>query len=321
MIRTYVKIGLTWAVAAAVVYGITNALPHRDFKTLGVLAGAFDLLVAVCCFFVAAKEIGKSTRVLFSFIGIFFLFIALGWSVGALVGRAFLRDDPFAHVYWVQYEWAIYFFMLLFVIVFGALELVTRKPKILRRSFLSLLIAGIPFLFLYYPYFLNPKYQYTVPEVSDLLDVREAVSHSQKMGGGIPDIDRLANDVDLLGQDGPQTFEQKYQRVARIFPYLEGKNYILLIYKPTYLNALYMSMIGLAVLLAMLGYCYRNDWPKSAYLEKVLIAFVPVCVLECVHAYSFSILTDFQVFQEIFNVGTILTRISYAFVLFFLVLR
>lgn len=319
--KTYVKIGLTWAIAAAVVYGITSALPHRDFRTVGVLAGAFDLLVAVCCFFVASKEIGKSTRSLFFFIGIFFLFIALCWSVAALVGKAFLRDDPFAYVYFMQYHWAAYFFLLLFVVVFGALEVVTRKLKILQRSFLSFFITGIPFLFLYYPVFLNPMYLYTTPEVTDFIAVKEVVDQSQKTRGGIPDIDRLATDVALPGQEGPHAFEQKYQRVARVFPYVEGKNYMLLLYRPGYLNALYMSLIGLAVLLAMLVYCYKHDWPKSAYLEKILIAFVPVCVLECVHAYSFSILTDFEVFQEIFSVGTILTRISYAIVLFFLVLR
>ena len=321
MLRTYVKIGLTWVVVVGVVFSITLVLPHREIKTISAIACAFDLLVAVCCFFVAAKEINKRTVAVFTYVGIFFSLTALGWPMGALMGKAFFRDNPFASVYWNQYEWATYFFMLLFVIVFGTLEAATRKLAILQKSFLSLLVAGIPFVLLYYPFFINPNYLYTIPEVRDFSIVNQAISHSQKMGRGTPELDQLVNEVNLPNRNGSQTPEQKYQRIAKIFPYLEGDNYILLIHRPLYVNALYMGIIGLMILLAMLGYCYWNDWPKSAYLEKILISFIPICVLECIHAFSFVILSDVQVFQHIFGVGTILTRISYAFVLFFLVLR
>lgn len=321
MLKTYVKIGLTWGVVFGVVFGVTMMLPHRQIDIISSIAFAFDLLVGVFCFFVAMREINRRTAFVFTYLAIFFLFIGLSWSVDALMGKAFFQSDPFANVYWKQYQWAIYYFLLLLFIFLGAMEVVTRKLGIFRKFLLSFCLAGVPFVLLNYPFFLNPNHLYSCPEFLDFTALRQAINRAEEMGSTIPDINQLATEVDLPSQTGSETFAQKLQRVSQIFPYLKGKNYVLFIYRPVYLNALYMSILCLIILLSMLWYSYWNDWPKSAYVEKVLMAFIPICALECFHAYTFFSITNFQIFQQILVVGTILTRISYAFVLFLLVLR
>ena len=111
MLRTYIKIGLTWAVVAGVVFSITLALPHKEVITINVLSSAFYTLVAITCFFLARNEVTKSTRLLFIYMCIFFSFTALGWPGDALMGRTFFKDEPFAGFFWNQYQWAIYFFL------------------------------------------------------------------------------------------------------------------------------------------------------------------------------------------------------------------
>ena len=321
MLRTYIKIGLTWAVVAGVVFSITLALPHREVTTVSTLLASFDVLVAISCFFVARNEFRKSTRLVFIYMGIFFSFTALGWPVHALMSRTFFQGEPFASFYWRQYHWILYFFMLLFVIAFGVFEIIVQKLAIYRKVLLGLIVAVIPILFLYYPILLNPKYLYTVSEVRDYSVLSKAVKQSKERGDGFPTVGRLALDVLLPSQDDHQSFEQKYQRVAEIFPYLPGSNYVPLVLKPLHITAIYLSAIALLIILAMLGYLYKNDRPKPAYLEKILIAFIPVCVLECIHAYAYIVTTDFQTFWNIYIIGNILTRLAFGFILIFIVLR
>ena len=323
MLRTYIKIGLTWAVVAGVVFSITLALPHREVTTVSALSTAFDLLVAISCFFVARNEVGRSTRLLFIYLCLLFSLTALSWPVSTLMGKAFFQDERFAILYWSQYHWAAYFFLLLFIIVFGSMEILGRKLKIYQKTLLSFIVAGIPFFFVYHPILLDPKHYYSVPDIRDFSALEEAVIQLKKGNSTtqLPTVSQLASIVTLPSQNGVQTFEQKNQRVAEIFPYLQGKNYVLLVYKPTYLSAIYMSIIGMTILLTVLVYSYKNDQPKRAYLEKLFIAFTPVCVLECIHAYSFLTTTDFHLFLQISDVGTILTRLSYGVVLTFIILR
>lgn len=318
--RPYMKIGLSWGLLFGTALGVTISLPHRELEVIWVSAQAIDFFIAIVCFFVAINEIKYGMRVIFLSLSIFFFVTAIGWSISALIGKAFLVEENYGYFYFKQYQWAIYYFLLLLVVSLGVLEVISRGPKLFQNVLLSFIIAGAPFSYFYYPIFENPLHLYSVPDAKDFSALNQAASRLVEKGQSIR-IEELKSEVKFPSLSSEHTLEEKHHRVMNLYPYLEGKNYVLLMYKPLYSSALSMSIIAVGLLLFMLLYKYKIDLPISAYLDKILVAFVPICVLEGLHSLVFLNSVNYDSFIRAFTLGTILTRLSYLILLFFITLR
>ncbi len=304
----YLKIFLTWLVLDGILLVCTLMLPHNEVDFVRAMLQAVDLLLVVLCFYLIRNEVNGRNKAIFVNLCILFSYMAVNYSLSSLVQKAFFVDEAYAFFYYIQYALAFYFFIVLFVVAYGVLEVVIQRMKVYQRYLMTLLVAGIPFLYLYHPVFLNAKYLYTTSDILDFKAIDRTIMEWKEKDDMYPAINQIAAVVYLPSLEGTQTLEQKRRRVAEILPYTEDKNYIMLLYKPLDLNAVYMSGLCVILLLAMLGYLYWNDYPRSAFIERILLVFLPYCAFEVLHLYSFFLTVELETYVKIHLVGAILTR-------------
>ncbi|MEK7250960.1 MAG: hypothetical protein AAB209_11125, partial [Bacteroidota bacterium] len=110
-------------------------------------------------------------------------------------------------------------------------------------------------------------------------------------------------------------------RVEDLYPYLSGSNYMTLLLKPIYLNAIYMCLLGVGLILLFFGYQYKKDPPQGAYIEKMMFFFLMFCTLEVFHAWSFIKTIEWQSSLQIFEIGQFLSAVILAIIAIFFALR
>ncbi|MEK7672105.1 MAG: hypothetical protein AAB344_07800, partial [Bacteroidota bacterium] len=100
---------------------------------------------------------------------------------------------------------------------------------------------------------------------------------------------------------------ERVQRVVDLYPYLSGSNYMTLLLKPVYLNAIFMCVLGVGLILLFFGYQYKKDPPQGAYIEKMMFFFLIFCTLEVFHAWSFIKTVEWQAFSDYVIIGQYLS--------------
>lgn len=78
---------------------------------------------------------------------------------------------------------------------------------------------------------------------------------------------------------------------------------MILVYKPLYMNVIYMCILSLAFILLFFGYQYMKDPPQGAYIEKIMFLFLVFCSLEILHAWAFVKSLEWQAFAETMRIG------------------
>jgi hypothetical protein len=111
-------------------------------------------------------------------------------------------------------------------------------------------------------------------------------------------------------------------RVSELLPYLSTENgYVPLIWKPLYLNNIYISVLCVVFIFLFFGYQYRNDPPQGAYIEKIIFLFLPYCSLEILHHYAYIRSVEYSTLIDVQQVGYYLTLLNLLLLLWFFGLR
>ncbi len=129
-------------------------------------------------------------------------------------------------------------------------------------------------------------------------------------------VQRDGREVGLLFAD------QKVRRVIELLPYFQTENgYIPLLWRPQFLNNIYMSTLCIVFIFLFFGYQYRNDPPQGAYIEKIIFLFLPYCSLEILHHYAYIKSVEYATLVDVQQIGYYLTLLNLLLLLAFFGLR
>lgn len=306
------RIMLIWAATIAA-FLLSFALPHWEVSTDSLMASflsySLQLLLFIISLYLIKYETAKKTKFVFvnfaAFFGMSFLFHLYNF-----VGTIFFSQEPLARHYYFQYISAgLYFFLLAFSICYITIDVLFRDFKTFQKYLLCIAIVGGFFSYYYQPYFSNARYLYTTNEISEFRELDRASSAYKREYGAVPTSEQLSH---YLSQTEATILNrldivEKNQKVEVLYPYLSGSNYMILLLKPIYLNAIYMCVLGVGLILLFFGYQYKKDPPQGAYIEKMMFFFLIFCTLEVFHAWSFIKTVEWQAFSEYVIVGQYLS--------------
>jgi hypothetical protein len=323
--QTSKRILAVWLVCLAVGAGLLLVLsPGSSLKTGALVTISVRLLIGIVCSFILFREPSQSRKPIFLNFSLYFLNSIL-WFLYAFVGRGatLFSANDFAAFYTQQYLYALDFFLLAFAVIYVVLDSLFSNFKIYQKYIFTLLIVGGTFTYYYSPFFENPKYLYTTEDISDYKAVRNSVEQLVAEGKDGPTVTEISAITQLgVWRDGKQIGllleGEKARRIAEILPYLEGLNYTVLLWKPLYLNTIYMSVLCVVFIFLFFGYQYKNDPPQGAYIEKIVFLFLPYCSLEILHHYGYIKSVQATAMWEISQIGYYLSLVNLvAFLVFF----
>ncbi|MEK6572098.1 MAG: hypothetical protein AABZ61_12050, partial [Bacteroidota bacterium] len=81
--------------------------------------------------------------------------------------------------------------------------------------------------------------------------------------------------------------EENLKRIDYLTKYLEGNNYLLLLWKPMQKNVIFMNVLCVFFLFLFFGYQYKKDPPQGAYVDKIMFLFLLFCSMEALHAWGY----------------------------------
>jgi hypothetical protein len=308
--KRYHKILLLWVGLVASLAVSILFLPHKESPAVSQINTIIQLLLFVIAAFIVIEEpIRKNKYIFVNFACLFavsFLFHIYNF-VGP--GALLFADNLYARLFYQQYiSLGFYFFVLALAIVYLSIDALFRDFKTVQKYLIALAIAGGFFGYYYYPFFLDAKAAHHTQDILDWKTLDAAYREYTEQHGTEPTPEVLAQTTDMYtwrnGQRVGILFPaERAKRIQELFPYLAGSNYLILVYKPIFMNVIYMCVLSLAFILLFFGYQYMKDPPQGAYIEKIMFLFLVFCSLEILHAWSFVKSLEWQAFAETMKIG------------------
>jgi hypothetical protein len=211
-------------------------------------------------------------------------------------------------VYNYQYNLAVYFFLLAFSVVYAVFSGVCQRMDTGKRYLLTATIVGGIWLFLFFPYLENPRYLYSTEDVLHYKAIDSALTSLARQGIQNPELEEISSRIELYVSDenGQKTRLEGTARkhgVAEFLPYMEGANYIPLIYRPLHQALVYLSLLCILFIVIFLAIHFLYDPPMPAYHEKLLYFLLLYCVFEAVHFQVFSRIHSYELLLAALAVG------------------
>jgi len=277
-----------------------NLLSATVVLLMSVLLGAVAVVLS-------EMEYQKRIRAVFLNFGIFFLINGVGWPLFNLIGLTCSFQDTWSRFFMNQYFTIGYFLMLAASVVFLVLERVSKTMKISRLYSYTLLFVVCLVACIFGPYFTNPKYSYTSPNVRDFKAIGELM---QKLGiSGIrnPTTIQIVAGLDSGWAELEASEMTLEERVEELLPYFRGNDYALLIYRDLWIRCFWMSVVSISFILVFIVYQYFCDPPGGAYIEKTAWCLLIYCLFEAFHFISYTQASDWEELTRMRSVGYYLT--------------
>ena len=252
------------------------------------------------------------------------MFVALPF-VGP--GGAVFPDDQFVRVYMQQYlGLGLYYFALALSVVYLAIDALLRDFRLWQKYLIAFAVVGSFFAFYNHGLLSDSKYLYHTPDITDWKTIDHAASEYRQEHGVMPDPAQVAERVELCSwsrgrMTGTLFPEERLRRVNELYPYLEGNNYVILIYRPLYMNVIYLCVLSVGFILLFFGYQYMKDPPQGAYIERIMFLFLIFCSLEILHAWSFVKSVEWGALAEVLSMGQYVSVVVLLLIAMFFGLR
>ena len=320
------KILLAW-LSVVTVFGVAYfSFDHSVINLLTVIVNVLLILLGVISLVIFAKEPNKKNRPVFLNFSIFFL-LSIGNLLYPFIGNSILPGNQFAALYFYQYiPSGLTIVVLSLAIVYVAIDTLFNELSIPHKYILVAAIV-IPISAYYYsPFLSNPKYLYKTEDITDFKSVDNVVRELALEGVEHPKPEQIASRVKLNAwQEGKQVgvlFEiENIQRVATILPYIEGDNFILLLFKPIHMNIIFMNVLSLIFVFVFFGYQYKSDPPQGAYIEKIVFLFLPYFSLDILHFFAYVTSNNYASYLELYSTAQYLVVFNLFLLLVFFSLR
>lgn len=296
------KLLLIWVLSEVVFLASLVVFGHGEISAFAVISNSIQWLLFLLCVTIFLHEPIRKNKYIFLNFSFFF-------SVSILFHVYNFLGDRFARMYFNQYvSFGVYFVLLAFALVYLTVDALFRDFKVLYKYLLAVGIVGGFFLHYYHGYFENPKYLYSTDDAKTFKAIDDARDAYFTQRGTEPSVEMLAETADLrLWKDGKPIgtlySHERLRVVTEFYPYLFGANYIVLLWRPLYLNTIYMCVLSIGFILLFFGYQYMKDPPQGAYIDKIMFLFLVFCTMEILHAWSFIKSVEWQSFYELVNIG------------------
>jgi hypothetical protein len=320
------KILILW-IAFIGLFGASTFLPHSQLTPVPFVSEVLRLLLLLLSAFIVWKEPNRKNKFLFFNFSIVFSFSILD-HLYHYIGA----QDSISIFYYYQYVSQLgFYFFLSFAIIYAVMDSLFRDFRIYQKYLITLVIVG-GFAYAYYhPTFENPKFLYTTEDISDwkALDAAWAKYANEHSLTAIskPDPAVLARLVTLHAWKNGKAVgdlypEENAKRIDYLAKYLEGDNYLVLLWKPIHLNVIYMSVVCVFFIILFFGYQYKKDPPQGAYVDKIMFLFLLFCSMEGLHALGYiNALEWSDSFVDVFRFGQYITIGILLFMILFFSLR
>jgi hypothetical protein len=251
-----------------------------------------------------------------------FFSLSLVFHVLNFVGDGRLLGNGFTHFFIFQYVGlGAYYFLLALAVVYLALDSLFREATISKKYFVTLGVVGGFFLAYYSPFLADPLHAHRTPDVLDYKRLRDIVEIRETKN--LPPLSsrELAETVKFASLGEDEALEIRQARVDQLLPYLEGQNYVILVFKPLYMNTIYMSVLSIGFILLFFGYQYMKDPPQGAYIDKIMFMFLVFSSLEVFHAWSFVKSLEWTISAQMVQIGQMMSLVVLIVIAGFFLLR
>ncbi len=287
-------------------------LPHHDVPRSSTLISLTQVFLAIQSFRIFLNEPNQKNRPIFFNFGLFYassLLFAIFPFIGP--GGVFFTSSQYIRLFFQEYiSYGAYFLLLAVSIVYLSVDAVLREFRTWQKYGIALLIVGSFYGYYNWSLLVNPKYLYQTSDVVEWKVVDTAVREFKAANNDVaPTADQIVNKVDLNSwSDGRKTGtlfpEEKLGRVSQLLPYTVGDlDYLILLYRPLYMNVIYLCVLSLDSYLLFFGYQYMKDPPQGAYIERIMFLFLVSTSLEILHAWSFIKSVEWGTIADILQKG------------------
>ncbi|MFH0989788.1 MAG: hypothetical protein V1799_07215 [bacterium] len=320
------KILFSWLLLIGATSGSLVIFPHQDIDTWQMILAMGIGLLAIISVVIGIKEPNERNKPIFINFAIMFGVSSLS-PFSSLIGKAIFQTNHFASFYSYQYFTIGFFCLSLSIaIVYLVIDSLFYDWRTPAKYFFTFLIAGGVFVYYFHPFLVDPLAAYRSEEIIDFRKVRGAVEQLQLKTPTANDAVLIAEQTNLHawknGKEVGELFDdEKVKRVLEFIPYLEGSNSLVLLCAPLHRTGIYINVLCLVFISLFFGYQYKKDPPQGAYIEKILLLFVPYCSLEILHYYAYIKSVEYATYLDIFRIGLVLTLLNVLGLLLFFILR
>lgn len=259
-----VKILFVWG---AVTLGL-GLIAGPQFGVPAFLMTSIAILVGIISAFLVVFEPNSKNKFLFLNFAVFFMIGILSVASNS-IGPVMAKIDkylPFVLVQWIK---GANYLALAFAIVYLVLDSLFRDLGVRLKYIATIMIVGGFFIIYFGDILADPKSSYSTADVQDFRSVDREYSILEKAKGTVPTPEDIAAQITLpawrdnqpVGKLFPQN---NILRIKEILPYLNGENYLILLYKPINIYIIKMNVVACFFIILFFGYQYRKDPPQGS---------------------------------------------------------
>ncbi len=316
-----VKIVLSWAIIISLYLLSIKIFPSTPIPISGYINQSIQTLLFIISVFIFFKEPNKKNKYVFLNFTIYFSLSFISF-IHNFVGKSILTEDKFARHLFSQYLSIAYIFILSIAVIYLVIDLLLRDYKIYQKYIVSIIIVLSFFGIIYYPILKNPLYLYSTEDIKQFKTIDAYVSSNKEISNPV----ELANRVTLQSWKNGNAVgdlypEENLKRIEWLFQYLEGDNYRVLLWKPIYINCIYMDVLLVGFILLFFGYQYKKDPPQGAYVDKIMFLILLLQSMDILHNWGFIKSVEYGSFTELFTIGQYITVFAELMMILFFSLR
>ena len=319
------KIFLIWGVATLIMALLAFYPEGPQIGLAPFLMISIAFLVSIISTFLILHEANRKNKFLFLNFAIFFLMGVFSFAFNLMAPLVARIDQysPFVLVQWVK---GANYLALAFAVVYLVIDSLFRDLRVGLKYVVTTVIVGVFFALYFGDILSDPKYSYSTADVQDFRAVDHEYSVLQKTNGKMPTPEDIARQITLPAWRENQPVgklfpENNILRIKEIFPYLNGENYEILLYKPINLYIIKMNVVACFFIILFFGYQYRKDPPQGAYVDKIMFLLLLYCSMEIFHSWSYIHAVEWEEFMELFVIGQYVTIFILLLIAMFFALR
>jgi hypothetical protein len=272
-------------------------LPHHYVDKMGWVQIGLHVLLLILCLYLS-KNSSRASRPIFINFVLFFFLAFMGFNY-VFVGETFLKDFPYAVIFYHTYvvKFGIYL-MLAVSLLYLSVDYFFSKLKVFQKYLLTLSIVIPIFFVLFKPYIIDPLSLYNAEEYRKYLNVKSAYAVLSNASTSEPTSSEIQQMI--VGQSSmPVTIAD----VENYKKYLAYGAETILFWKPLNLNIIYVNLFLVCSLGFFVFHKYRNDKPHPAYLEKIAILFILWCSFDAFHYFAFINVQSLELYRTMFTIS------------------
>ncbi len=320
-----VKILLIWAVVTLVMTLLVFTQAESHIAIAAFLMTSIELLIGIISVCLVIVEPSTKNKFLFLNFAIFFM-IAILSLASNLIAPVIAKIDQYSPFVLVQWIKGANYLALAFAIVYLVLDSLFRDINVRLKYIGATIIVGGFFVLYFGDILADPKYSYSTADVQDFRSVDREYSLLEKAKGKAPTPEDIAGQITLPAWQENQPVGKLFPqnnilRIKEILPYLNGENYMILLYKPINLYIIKMNVVACFFIILFFGYQYRKDPPQGAYVDKIMFLFILYCSMEIFHSWSYIHAVEWEELIQIFVIGQYVTIFILLLIAMFFALR